>query len=92
MHKTADHTRLVRITSCLQTILELEPALSKLEVGASLLDEFVFLKSFLEKIDRVDLSEDDVNRIEQATSNFLEELRQPLSQAGMEPSGRRRLQ
>lgn len=72
-------SRLMRITNCLQTILELEPDLRKLELGHSLLDEFEVLKSFLEKIDEVDLSESDVQRIERATSNFLEELREPMA-------------
>ena len=70
---------LVRITNCLQTILELEPQLKKLEHGNSLLDEFVVLKSFLEKIDKVELSEEDVQRIEKATANFLKELQGPLA-------------
>lgn len=83
---------LVRITNCLQTILELEPQLEKLEHGNSLLDEFVVLKSFLQKIDKVDLSESDVERIEAATANFLMELQGPLARA--ESGGRkgRRLQ
>lgn len=83
---------LVRITNCLQTILELEPQLEKLEHGNSLLDEFAVLKSFLEKIDRVDLSESDVQRIESATANFLKELQVPLAMAEAEETKGRRLQ
>lgn len=90
IEKTTDQTRVVRIINCLETILDLEPELAKLEVG--LREEFAFLKSFLEKIDRVDLSEADVARIEQATSNFLEELRLPLGRVGMISRGPRRLQ
>ncbi|BDQ32477.1 hypothetical protein JCM14722_00190 [Pseudodesulfovibrio portus] len=81
---------LVRITNCLQTILDLESQLEKLEHGNSLLDEFAVLKSFLEKIDKVELSERDVERIEKATSNFLKELEGPLNrQAGRKKAGRR---
>lgn len=81
---------LVRITNCLQTILDLESQLEKLEHGNSLLDEFAVLKSFLEKIDKVELSETDVERIEKATSNFLKELKEPLNrQAGRRKTGRR---
>jgi len=83
---------LVRITNCLQTILELEPQLEKLEHGNSLLDEFVVLKSFLEKIDKVDLSELDVERIETATSNFLKELQGPLARAESDKGTGHRLQ
>ena len=85
-------THLARITSCLQTILELEPELRKLELGHSLLDEFVVLKSFLEKIDNVELNEEDVERIEEATANFLEELRGPLSLGEGGRDGARQLQ
>jgi hypothetical protein len=90
-----DHTsvnHLVRITNCLQTILDLEPQLEKLEHGNSLLDEFTVLKSFLEKIDKVDLSEEDVVRIESATANFLRELQGPLVRMGVVAKPGRRLQ
>ncbi|MDC0335826.1 hypothetical protein OAN24_02865 [Pseudodesulfovibrio sp.] len=83
---------LVRITNCLQTILDLEAQLENLEHGNSLLDEFVVLKSFLEKIDKVDLSESDVERIEKATANFLKELQGPLSKAESGGKKGRRLQ
>ncbi|WP_147821630.1 hypothetical protein [Salidesulfovibrio onnuriiensis] len=83
---------MVRISNCLQTILDLEPELERLELGHSLLDEFVVLKSFLEKIDRVEVGEEDVRRIEQATANFLEELKGPLAGLDAEENGNRRLQ
>lgn len=76
---SSSHT--ARISNCLQTILELEPELERMELGKSLLAEFSVLKEFLQKIDSVVLSEEDVLRVETATSSFLEELRQPLSQA-----------
>lgn len=72
--------RVVRITNCLKTILELEPELRKLDLGGSLLDEFDFLKSFLEKVEHLNLSEEEVERIERATARFLGELRLPFSQ------------
>ncbi|MFH1914143.1 MAG: hypothetical protein ABIK45_07705 [Pseudomonadota bacterium] len=83
---------LVRITNCLQTILDLEPQLEKLEHGNSLLDEFTVLKAFLEKIDKVELSEEDVVRIESATANFLRELQGPLNRMGAVAKPGRRLQ
>ena len=92
MTDSSSVNHLIRITNCLQTILDLEPQLEKLEHGNSLLDEFVVLKSFLEKIDRVDLNEADVERIETATANFLKELQGPLAKAQFERKSNRRLQ
>jgi hypothetical protein len=61
-------------------------------VGDGLLEEFVFLKAFLEKVDRVEMSEADVERIERATATFLDELGAPLAQAGIAPPGRNLVQ
>lgn len=69
-----------RLLNCLETIIELERDLERLELGHVLLSEFDQLKSFVEKIDRVAVDEEDVRRIEAATSNFLEELKGPLDQ------------
>jgi len=85
-------SHMVRIANCLQTILELEPELERLELGSSLLDEFAVLKSFLEKLDKVEVSEEDVRRIELATSNFLDELKGPLAESDGEDGSGRRLQ
>ncbi len=68
-----------RLRNCLQTILELEPDLDGLELGHDLMKEFDTLKSFMEKLNVVELQEDDVRRIEIATANFLEELKGPLA-------------
>lgn len=92
MSDSSSVNHLVRITNCLQTILELESQLEKLEHGHSLLDEFAVLKSFLEKIDEVELSESDVERIEKATSNFLRELERPLARKKSRKKTGQRLQ
>ncbi len=81
-----DESHLARISNCLQTILDLEPELEKLELGKGLLEEFGVLKDFLRRIDTVLLNEDDVSRVESATASFLEELRAPL--ARVRPNGR----
>lgn len=73
------NSHMARISNCLETILELEPQLEKIELGKSLLEEFDVLKDFLQRIDSVSVSEDDVERVEAATANFLEELRGPLA-------------
>ena len=92
MSDSSSVKHLVRITNCLQTILDLESQLEQLENGHSLLDEFAVLKSFLEKIDEVELSESDVERIETATSNFLRELQGPLARRKSRARAERRLQ
>lgn len=90
--RKASSSHLARISNCLQTILELEPELERIELGKSLLEEFSVLKDFLQKIDTVALNEDDVERVETATSNFLEELRGPLAQIRPGRFGSLRLQ
>lgn len=70
-----------RLMNCLETIIELERELDRLELGHVLLSEFSQLKSFMEKIDQVAVDEEDVRRIEAATSNFLDELKTPMNLA-----------
>lgn len=71
-----------RLKNCLQTILELEPELERLELGQELLKEFALLKSFVAKLEDITLVEDDVLRIEKATAHFLEELKEPIALLG----------
>jgi len=85
-------SHMARISNCLETILDLEPELEKIEFGKSLLEEFGVLKDFLQRIDTVALNEDDVERVENATANFLDELRGPLSKTRSGRSGSPRLQ
>ncbi|NJB66900.1 hypothetical protein GGQ74_000540 [Desulfobaculum xiamenense] len=72
-----------RLMNCLETIIELEQDLERLELGHVLLDEFSQLKAFMKRIDQVNVDEDDVRRIERATSNFLEELKAPMGIAAL---------
>ena len=67
-----------RLMNCLETIIELERHLERLELGHLLLSEFSQLRDFMDKIDQVAVNEEDVRRIEAATSHFLEELKVPL--------------
>ncbi|BBD07803.1 uncharacterized protein DFE_1077 [Desulfovibrio ferrophilus] len=67
-----------RLMNCLETIIELERDLERLDLGHVLLSEFSQLKDFMERIDQVAVDEEDVRRIEAATSNFLDELKMPL--------------
>lgn len=70
-----------RIVNCLQTILELEPLLQRIDSGSMLLPEFKVLKSFLNEMDGIELDEEDVARIETATERFLLELKTPSAMA-----------
>jgi len=81
-----------RLRNCLQTILELEPDLEDLEIGHDLMKELNMLKTFMKKLDSVDLEEDDVLRIEKATANFLKELEGPLSLYRKQQAARHYLQ
>lgn len=75
----ADEQLHLRLRNCLQTILELEPDLQRMDMGEVLLKEFKLLKSFIKRLGDVEVDEQDVHRIETATESFLNELRTPLS-------------
>lgn len=77
----------VRLKNCLQTILELEPDMSSLRMRTEFRTELETLKEYLNRVEDLDLAEEDVLRLERATANFLDELRLPLSQ--VRPDGRK---
>ncbi len=77
----------VRLKNCLQTILELEPDMSSLHMRTEFRTELETLKEYLNRVEDLDLAEEDVLRLERATANFLDELRLPLSQ--VRPDGRK---
>lgn len=79
-----------RITNCLQTILELEPSIERLELGEAMRDEFEVLKSYLSRLEDIPLREEDVQRIEHATEAFLREMCLPLA-ATSEADGARQI-
>ncbi|WP_290923042.1 hypothetical protein [Halodesulfovibrio sp.] len=81
-----------RLRNCLHTILELEPDLDDIELSHDLRDEFGMLKMLIERINEMELVEDDVARIETATANFLEELQLPISHVKVTAEKRRFLQ
>ena len=68
----------VRLRNCLQTILEMEPDISSLSVRAKFNTELEIIKEYLDRVEDLDLAEEDVLRLERATANFLDELRLPL--------------
>ncbi|MDD4648399.1 MAG: hypothetical protein PHO79_00010 [Desulfoplanes sp.] len=68
-----------RVLNCLQTILELELELKQLTLSSSMLKDFEELKDLVARIDDLALKEEEVLRIERATAQFLEELKEPLA-------------
>ncbi|MDR2573103.1 MAG: hypothetical protein LBC94_01945 [Desulfovibrio sp.] len=66
----------IRLRNCIQTILELEPELNVLQLrGKYFNSEISMLKNCLHQVDKMILAEDDVQRLETATANFLAELK-----------------
>ncbi|MDR2695798.1 MAG: hypothetical protein LBC79_05405 [Deltaproteobacteria bacterium] len=71
--------RYSRLKNCLLTILELEPDLERLQLPDAFRSELALLKQHLEKIERIEFYEEDLQRLETATAKFLDELRLPFS-------------
>ena len=69
----------VRLLNCLLTIVELEPWIRKLPFDSDLNAEFKYIKKIIMQVKDFDLTEEDVWRIEKATADFLDEIREPLS-------------
>lgn len=64
----------IRLKNCIQTILELEPELQR--NGEDSFDEdFTNLKKYLAHVDKMELEEEDVRRLEDVTTLFLAELK-----------------
>lgn len=64
----------LRLKNCIQTILELEPQIGTDVPERYFADEFLALRHFLDSIEQMQLGEADVERLENATATFLEEL------------------
>ena len=79
----------IRLKNCIQTILDLEPDMRAEIWGRHFDEELSTLKDYLRRVDRMNLAEDDVQRLENATASFLAELR--LSRRG-QPQQKRLLQ
>lgn len=81
-----------RLRNCLQTILDLEPDLERLQITQVLSNEFTTLKDICERLETISIQEDDVQRIENATAHFLAELKGPMENASPPFPGQRTLQ
>lgn len=75
----------LRLQNCLQTILELKEDLDSIPFGESFLPELGSLAVFLENLVHIQVSEEEVRRVELATGRFLSELR-PLVEKTKTPS------
>ncbi|MFI3271642.1 MAG: hypothetical protein R3Y11_06000 [Pseudomonadota bacterium] len=67
-----------RLKNCLQTILELEPVLEQLAVRHEMDAELAKLKTFMQRVEHMDLTTESVSHIEEATMAFLEGMRLPI--------------
>lgn len=74
-----DNILQARLKNCLLTIVELEPALSRLNIQSELLNEFNQLKNIISKVSQLDISLEEVTRIESSTRLLLKELDIPFS-------------
>lgn len=79
--------RKARLINCLQTILDLEVELRSIRQAESILKELISLRSIMRDLDfkSVRLEEDDVRRIEGATTAFLHELKLHLQHRDYKP-------
>ena len=70
----------ILLKNCIQTILELEPDMKAGVWGRYFDSELSSLKDYLSQVDQMELAEEDVQRLENATATFLAELK--LSRKG----------
>lgn len=63
----------IRLKNCIQTILELEPGMRAAGAGRNFDEDFASLKTFLTRIDNMNLAEEDVLRLEGVTGTLLAE-------------------
>ena len=88
-----DNSRLhSRLRSCLQTILDLEPDLERMQIARPLLAEFEMLKNIYSRLETILIRENDVKRIEEATEHFLAEMKGPMKELLARSAGQRLLQ
>ena len=77
----------LRLISCLQTILGLEPEVRRLCPEGFLSREFEAIRSFMAVAEEMRLEEAEVQRIESATRVFLDEFIAPLLGSSLKQVG-----
>lgn len=63
----------LRIKTCIQTLLDLQPVLHHV-YQRNMAEDFTQLQIWLEKVEKMPLAEEDVARIESITSELLKEI------------------
>lgn len=63
----------IRLRNCLQTILELQPAMRKL-YRTNFAEDLRRLQKYIDLIDGMNLEEEDVARLESLTADFIKEV------------------
>lgn len=66
-----NYTLQARLKECLQTILDFQDLLEEQHTQSSFTNELTLLREFVQKIDILTLSEEEVYRIEVVTESFL---------------------
>lgn len=82
----------LRLRSCLQAIIELEPELKAIRSAEPLVTELSVLKDIYTRLETLLVEEEDVRRIEEATASFFQELKGSVSQSSIPHSAQRFLQ
>lgn len=66
------NTLQIRLKNCLQTILEIQPAMRRI-YRANFREDFLRLQAFASLVDSMDLAEEDVAHLETMTATFIRE-------------------
>ena len=82
----------LRLRSCLQAILDIESELKTIRSAEPLLSELSVLKDIYNRLETLFIQEEDVERIEEATANFFEELKGSIKQESLVRPDQRFLQ
>lgn len=78
MTRLASRELQCRLQSCLQAVLDLEPELMNHGMGTLMIDEFEVLRELIDRLSAIAVVEQEVRKVEEATSIFLDELQIPL--------------
>lgn len=70
----------LRLRSCLQAILDLESELKNIRSAEPLMPELSVLRDIYGRLETLLIQQEDVERIEEATVNFFEELKGSIKQ------------
>lgn len=78
MTRLANRELQCRLQSCLQAVLDLEPELMNHGMGKLMINEFEVLRNLIDRLSAIAVVEQEVRKVEEATSVFLDELQIPF--------------